>query len=181
MRYIAFLRGINVGGKNKVSMPDLKELFEKNGFLHVVTYINSGNILFSSDRSLQEETLASMFEQLILTMLQLQISVVILSADSLRSALDHAPDWWGRDEDTKHNAILVIPPATAEDIYREVGVAKPEYEKVDYHGRVIFWSAPLVTFSRTRWSKVVGSPLYAKITIRNENTMRKLLLLVEAE
>jgi len=42
-KYIAFLRGINVGGKNKISMPELKELFEQNGFNHVLTYINSKN------------------------------------------------------------------------------------------------------------------------------------------
>lgn len=50
-KYIASLRGINVGGKNKVSMPALKELFEQNGFDNVITYINSGNIIFSCDNT----------------------------------------------------------------------------------------------------------------------------------
>lgn len=50
-KYIASLHGINAGGKNKVSMPALKELFEQNGFDNVITYINSGNIIFSCDNT----------------------------------------------------------------------------------------------------------------------------------
>ena len=48
MRYIAFLRGINISGKNKISMPDLKNEFERMNFSDVKTYLNSGNVLFSS-------------------------------------------------------------------------------------------------------------------------------------
>nr|WP_330399732.1 DUF1697 domain-containing protein [Peptostreptococcus faecalis] len=48
-RYTAFLRGINIGGKNKVTMADLKSEFEKLGFEEVKTYLNSGNVAFSSN------------------------------------------------------------------------------------------------------------------------------------
>ncbi len=48
-RQIAFLRGINVSGKNKIPMAKLKENFEKLGFQEVKTYLNSGNVIFSSD------------------------------------------------------------------------------------------------------------------------------------
>lgn len=48
-RYIALLRGINVGGKNKISMPELKKMFENSGYQDVTTYINSGNVIFSSE------------------------------------------------------------------------------------------------------------------------------------
>ena len=46
--YVALLRGINVGGKNLIKMPALKACFEENGFEDVATYIQSGNVLFSS-------------------------------------------------------------------------------------------------------------------------------------
>ena len=49
MKYIALLRGINVGGKNKVEMPRLKTLFESLGYTDVHTYINSGNIIFTAN------------------------------------------------------------------------------------------------------------------------------------
>jgi|LSQX01.3.fsa_nt_gb uncharacterized protein (DUF1697 family) len=48
-RYIALLRGINVGGKNKLAMSELKARFEKLGFTDVSTHLNSGNVIFSTD------------------------------------------------------------------------------------------------------------------------------------
>lgn len=177
-RYIAFLRGINVGGKNKVPMPELKILFEQNGFVDVVTYINSGNVIFSSDRSDIEE-IKKACEAFIEDKFSLRIPVAIVSGIDLLDALDNAPSWWNKDEDSKHNAIFVIPPVTVEEVFKDIGAAKPEYEKADYYGRVIFWSAPIKTFSRTRWSKVTSSSLYDKLTIRNANTVNKLALLIK--
>ena len=177
-KYIVFLRGINVGGKNTVPMPELKALLEQNGFHDVVTYINSGNIIFSSDNTNDIE-LKEKCEALIASNFQLKIPVIILTVNDLRAALEHAPLWWGQDNDSKHNAIFVLPPITVDKVFEEVGVIKPEYEKVDYYGRVIFWSAPIKTFSRTRWSKVVGSPVYNSITIRNANTVKKILQLAK--
>lgn len=52
--YIALLRGINVGGKNKIAMTELKKMFEEMGYQNVVTYINSGNIVFSSNIDMEE-------------------------------------------------------------------------------------------------------------------------------
>ncbi|WP_312106289.1 DUF1697 domain-containing protein [Lachnoclostridium sp.] len=105
--------------------------------------------------------------------------VSIISVSDLSAAYDHAPLWWGQDKDSKHNAIFIIPPITVEEVFEEVGEIKPEYETVAYFGRVVFWSAPLKTFSRTRWSKIVGSSLYDSITIRNSNTVTKLLQLTK--
>ncbi|HHY81664.1 MAG TPA: DUF1697 domain-containing protein [Clostridiales bacterium] len=173
-KYIALLRGINVGGKNKVSMKELKKLLEENGFQDVVTYINSGNIIFSSDNS-DVEFLKRNFEALIYEKFKLHISLMVISADELTEALENAPDWWGADKESKHNAIFVIPPATIDEVFNEVGEAKAEYEKVSSFGKVIFWSAPLKTFSRTRWSKITEKSVYDKITIRNSNTVKSLV------
>jgi len=59
------------------------------------------------------------------------------------------------------STIFILPPITVDEVFKEVGAIKPEYEKVDHYGRVVFWSAPIKTFSRTRWSKVVGSSVPA--------------------
>lgn len=173
MNYIALLRGINVGGNNKISMPELKAAFQRAGFTEVSTYINSGNVLFSSGET-DVLHLMEVCHQLIQDAFGLDIAVNIVSADELLEALQNAPDWWNAAADAKHNAMFVIPPASAEDIMGEVGAIKPEYEKVGSHGQVIFWSAPIQTFSHTRWSKVVGTRAYASITIRNANTALKL-------
>jgi uncharacterized protein (DUF1697 family) len=159
-------------------MPELKAAFEGRGFENVVTYINSGNILFDSDLDLQEAK--AVCEDLIETSFGLKIAVGIITADHLADALAHAPEWWNNGADSTHNAIFAIPPATAEEIHSAVGEAKPEYEKVYCYGSAIFWSAPLKTYSRTRWSKIVANKAaYNLITIRNANTTLKLAALAQ--
>lgn len=116
----------------------------------------------------------------ILTQFTLDLPIAVLSSNSLQEAVAHAPEWWGRTLETKHNAIIVIPPKEPQQIMDEVGTAKSEYEQVFNYGPVIFWSAPLKTFSRTRWAKVTTKTSYGDITIRNANTIRKLLTLAQA-
>lgn len=177
-KYIAFLRGINVGGKNKISMPALKSAFEEMGFLEVMTYINSGNVIFSSDNQDISELIRKC-EAVIADKFALNIPVVIVSAKDLSDTLNNAPAWWGIEKGTIHYAIFVISPVGVDEVFAAVGEAKPEYEKVTHHGRVIFWSAPLETFSKTRWSKIASSSVNNSVTIRNANTVNKLLLLTQ--
>ncbi len=177
-KYIALLRGINVGGKNKISMTELKAAFEDNGYKDVVTYINSGNVIFSSCND-NEENIRKNCEAIIEDKFNLSILVTIISAEDLSAALQNAPIWWDKDIESKNNAIFVIPPSTAADIIEQVGIAKPEYEQVGYYGQVIFWSAPIETFSKTRWAKIVGKSAYNNVTIRNSNTAKKLLELLK--
>ncbi|WP_099468103.1 DUF1697 domain-containing protein [Konateibacter massiliensis] len=177
-KYIALLRGINVGGKNKIAMPELKKMFEENGYQDVLTYINSGNVIFSSHND-DEGEIRKNCEAAIADRFNLSILVTIISAEDLSAALRNTPTWWDEDTQSKHNAIFVIPPATASEIIEQVGIAKEEYEQVGYYGQVIFWSAPIQTFSRTRWAKIVGKLAYNSVTIRNANTTKKLLQLLE--
>ncbi len=177
-KYIALLRGINVGGKNKVPMPDLRALFEKNGLSNTSTYINSGNIFFSSDEA-NKTKLKEKCETLIKKKFGFDVPVIVIPVEELQDALDHAPKWWGDDEKARHNAIFVIPPVTGEEAYRQIGEIKPEYEQAAYYENVIFWSAPIKTFSRTRYAKIVGTALYKNVTIRNANTAKKLAKLAK--
>ena len=175
VKYIALLRGVNVGGNNIISMSQLKEAFAEHGFTDVSSYINSGNILFSSEKT-DEAALKAECELLINHKFNLEIIVSIISSADINAAIKHAPEWWGDDKDVKHNAIFVIPPATPEALIEQVGVAS-EYEKLYHYGQVIFWSAPIKTYSKTRWSKIVGTPAYKSVTIRNANSARKLAAL----
>ena len=177
-KYIAFLRGINIGGKNKISMPLLKVAFEEIGFLDVITYINSGNIIFSSNIQDKNE-LIKKCESIIVDKFMLNIPVTIVSAKELSDTLKNTPEWWDIDKESIHYAIFVIPPLSVEEVFKAVGEAKPEYEKLDHHGTVIFWSAPSKTFSKARWSKIASSSVNNNVTIRNANTVNKLLLLTK--
>lgn len=172
-KYIALLRGINVGGNNKIIMTELKAAFEKTGFKNAATYINSGNVIFDSD--LSETAVKTVCEELIIAAFGFRIAVMILTAADLNDALAHAPAWWNNVSDAKHNALFVIPPATAQEVCVEIGEIKPQYESVAFYGKIIFWTAPFATFSHTRWSKIAANKkAYNAVTIRNANTTVKL-------
>ena len=156
-----------------MEMPRLRGVFERLGYTDVSTYINSGNVLFSSAET-DGGAIRAVCEDAVALEFGFEASVFVISAAELADAVENAPDWWGNDAGSKHNAIFVLPPASPEDIYSEIGGLKPDYEHAEHCGRVIFWSAPLETFSRTRLSRIVGTKAYASVTIRNENTARKL-------
>lgn len=178
-KYIVLLRGVNVGGKNKVSMPELKTGFEEEGFIDVVTYINSGNIIFSSNIQDKDE-LIRISKSIIKSKFKLDIPVTILSSRELSEVLSKAPSWWDTgDKEIYNNAIFVIPPTSVEEVFSVVGEAKSEYEKVESHDNVIFWSAYLKTFNKTRWSKIASLSVNNSVTVRNANTTIKLLKLSE--
>jgi uncharacterized protein (DUF1697 family) len=174
MKYIALLRGINVGGNNKVAMAELRACLTELGFSNVITYINSGNVIFEApDTPLAD--LVILCEQAIEKQFGFFVRLFIITAAELIDAVNSAPGWWNDGSDSKHNAIFVIPPASANEVIKQAGEIKPEYEKLDSYGNVIFWSAPTETFGRTRYAKIVGSAAYKNITIRNANTCHKLL------
>ena len=178
IKYFALLRGVNVGGKNIIRMADLKIAFERRGFQNVSTYINSGNIIFSSE--LDEDLIKEACENLISENFGMDIPVCVISADELIDALSHAPDWWNNNSQARHDAFFVIPPMTAAYVVAHVGQIKEEYESLAYYGRVIFWSAPIATFSRTTVSRISKDrAMYCAITVRNANTALKLAKLAE--
>lgn len=174
-KYIIFLRGINVGGKNKVSMPILKKALEAGGFNNVSTYINSGNVLFASESDdLVELTKKS--ENIIQATFDLEIPVCIVPVKELAATLKHQPEWW--DDGNKeiiHYAIFLIPPISVAEVFAAVGEIKPEFEKISYYANVIFWSAPRKTFNKARWSKIANTSANKKVTLRNANTVNKMI------
>ena len=179
MKYIALLRGINVGGNNKVPMRDLKTCFENAGFMNVITYINSGNVIFDNDITNIQE-LTELCENIIEMKFGFFIRVAIIDVNTLKDALEHAPTWWDDDSESRHNALFVIAPSTDDEIISGIGTIKPEYETIFAYNGIIFWSASIKSYSRTRWSKLVGTNVYQNVTVRNANTTKKLLELALA-
>jgi uncharacterized protein (DUF1697 family) len=167
-----------VGGKNKVPMPQLKTLFEQSGFSAVTTYINSGNVFFDSDMG-DAEAVRAKCDALLRAAYNFEVPVMILTAEALADAIAHAPDWWNTAADEINDAFFVIPPLTPQEVSTQVGEARAPYERVAFHGQVIFWSAPRKTYSRTRWSKVVQCSAYRSLTIRNANTAVRLAQLAQ--
>lgn len=174
-RYIALLRGINISGKNKIAMSDLKENFVELGYLAVSTHLNSGNIIFSSGVD-DMATLASTIKAMIKNKFELDIPVFIVSQEELKDILNNAPDWWGdTNKEIYDNLIFLLPPISYDEFYHEIGAPKDEYEKSYHYKSAIFWSFIRKDYQKTNWwSKTASSNISDKITIRTANTVRKI-------
>lgn len=174
-RYVSLLRGINISGKNKISMTELKREFEKLGFGEVKTYLNSGNVIFSSDND-DIEKLIKLIETDLKNQFGFDIPVFVILKDKLKDILYNAPDWWGNDDkEIYDNLIFMIPPVTFSDVYNEIGKPKEELEKIMDYNEVIFWSFSRKDYQKTNWwSKTASGNISSKLTIRTANTVRKI-------
>ena len=105
-RYIALLRGINVSGKNKISMSELKKEIAALGFTEVATYLNSGNVIFSSTLN-EKDTLSNKIKSMIKDRFGLDIPVFIILQQELEDLLKNAPDWWGTDNEEIYDLSLI--------------------------------------------------------------------------
>ena len=174
-RYVALLRVINISGKNKLSMAELKKGFEKLAFEEVKTYLNSGNVIFSSDED-DTKKFTNQIEVMIKEQFELDISVFVISSEALEDILQNAPDWWGNDnKEIYDNLIFIISPAKFSDVYNEIGEPKKELEKIENYKEVIFWSFSRKDYQKTNWwSRTASSNINTQLTIRTANTIRKI-------
>ncbi len=107
LRFVALLRGINVGGKNLISKQELLRCFEDLGFTNVRTYIQSGNILFRSTNK-NPEQLTTTIEEGLSVRFSYSARVALLSHDQYKEAVASAPASWGKDDRQLHNALFTL-------------------------------------------------------------------------
>lgn len=176
MKYIALLRGINISGKNKISMPELKKLLEENNYQNVSTYLNSGNIIFECNID-NKETIMDNIHTLIKTKFLLDIPVYITTDKELETILNNSPKWWGSsNKEIYDNLIFIIPPTKYEEVYNTIGSPKEGLEQIEEYNNCIFWSFDLNNYRKSNWwVKTASTDIKDKITIRTANTMRKIL------
>ena len=175
-RYIAFLRGINISGKNKVPMAELKKEFEKLEFGEVRTYLNSGNVAFSSEKG-DTEKFRKQIEIMIKKQFTLDIPVFVILREELDDILHNAPDWWGNEnKEIYDNLIFIMPPATFAEVYCEIGEPKEELERIKDYNEAIFWSFSRKDYQKSNWwSKTANANISNKLTIRTANTVKKMV------
>lgn len=172
-RFLALLRGINVGGNNVIAKEDLQQCFEDLGYEGVRTYIQSGNILFSSGaRNIAK--LTATIEKGLADRFSYAARAVVLSHKQYIAALDAAPSRWGHVETQKHNALFTLDGITPEEVLAQLPAPKARLERVGTGPRVIFWSASKKELSKTTIMKLSRSPLYLQMTVRNHNTVFRL-------
>ena len=175
-RYISFLRGVNISGKNKVPMTRLKNEFEKLEYKEVKTYLNSGNVIFSSDKN-NIKSITKQIVTIIKKQFSLDIPIFVIEKEELEDILRNAPDWWGnKDKEIYDNLIFIMPPTTFVDVFSEIGEAKEKLEKILNYKEAIFWSFSRKNYQKTNWwPKTARGNISNKLTIRTARTVRKVV------
>lgn len=170
--FVALLRGVNVGGNNMISMRALKESFEKMGFTQVVTYINSGNIIFSTKEN-DARKLEVQLEQMLLKDYKLDSKVVIRSLPEIAKLVKSLPPGWGGDASWRYNVIFLRHTIDSKKILTELPV-KDDIEEVVYRPGTLLWSAQASEANRSNMVKIISKKVFKDMTMRNLNTTKKL-------
>lgn len=179
-QYLALLRGINVGGKNIIKMADLKACFESLGFSDVVTYIQSGNVLFkSTDRD--KAKLTNRIEKELSKRFDYPSRLVTVTHEELKKTVHSAPRGFGGEPDKfRYDVIFLKEPLTPKEAMKSVSTKEGVDEA--YAGeRVLYFSRLISRAAQSRLTRIILLPIYQSMTIRNWNTTTKLLALMEKE
>lgn len=172
-RHLALLRGINVGGNNIIKMIDLKACFEAMGFTNVVTYIQSGNVLFDSENS-DINRLTTMIEQKLSEQFSYASRVVLIPLEKLLRIIQNAPEGFGvLPDEYRYDVIFLKSPVSAEEAVSKIKTK----EGVDYvtaGDGVLYFSRLSSQSSQSQMTKMIGTAIYKEMTIRNWNTTTKL-------
>ncbi len=175
--YLALLRGINVGGNARVEMSRLKQAFERIGLANVTTYINSGNVIFQSDKDTKE--LVTAIENEIKNEFGLDVPVVIRSLKQMQVVSTALPVSWLNNSEVRTDVLFLWEDVATPDIMNQI-VTRPEIDNVKYIDGTILWHVTRPNQTKSGLLKVIGTPLYKRMSVRNANTVRKLCELMEA-
>ncbi len=175
-RFLALLRGINVGGNNVIPMRELQECFESMGLADVTTYIQSGNVLFAAEGD--TAALEQKIEQGLAKRFSYSATVVVLTAKALRRVVTEAPPGFGQDTAAeRYDVLFVKSPLTTAEALEKI----PRKEGVDHASagtHALYFSRLISKATQSKLSRITAMPLYQLLTIRNWNTTTKLLALM---
>ena len=175
-RYVALIRGINVGGNNLIRMADLKTCFERAGLQDVVTYIQSGNVLFSSSES---AAVAARLEAAIASSFKCHAAVCLRTQKQMADIVRRAPAGFGKQPDKyRYDVVYLLPGVTAATAMKSVKL-KEGVDQADAGNGVVYTSRLISKASQSLLGKLVTQPIYKSMTVRNWNTTTKLLGLMQ--
>ncbi len=179
-QYLVLLRGINVGGKNIIKMADLRASFEAMGFSNVVTYIQSGNILFQTEEK-DISALTTRIEKGISKRFNFEAKVVVISQKELAAIIRDAPEGFGKEEKKfRYDVIFLKEPLTPKEAMKSVRV-RDGVDTAHVGKQALYFSRLISRAAQSHLTKIIGMPVYQNMTIRNWNTTTKLLALMEGQ
>ena len=177
--YVALLRGINVGGKNRIRMTDLKACFEQQGFGQVATYIQSGNVLFTAAWSERGQLMVRRIEELLAATFNYRASIVLRTQKQMKDIVNGAPQGFGADPDSyRYDVIFLKDPLAASTAMKSV-LTREGVDQAHAGTGVVYFSRLISKASQSQLSRLVSLPIYQNMTIRNWNTTTKLLHMME--
>jgi len=176
-KYLTLIRGINVGGNNLIKMTDLKEYLESLGFSDVVTYIQSGNVIFKSENS-DIPDLTNTIESGLSKRFSFDCKIVIVTFGQMEVVVSEAPKGFGEMPDEyRYDVLFLKSPLTPKDAMKDLKIR----EGIDavYEGKsVLYFSRLISKAGQSYMNKIITLPVYKLMTIRNWNTTTKLLNLM---
>ena len=175
--FVALLRGVNVGGNNMISMKSLKASFEKLGFTDVLTYINSGNIIFKTKET-DARKLEIKIEKMLSKEYALDSKVVIRSFDEMETLVKSLPRSWDGDSSLRYYVMFLRHTIDSDKLLADMPI-NSDMEEVIYRPGTLLWSAQIADINKSKMAKLVSRKVFQDMTVRNLNTTKKLHALMK--
>jgi uncharacterized protein (DUF1697 family) len=177
---LVLLRGINVGGRNKIPMAELRDAFVDLGFVDPRTYIQSGNVVMGSRKANGPRTVAAI-ERGLSDAFGYRARAVVRDLPQMKTVVRQIPkDWDVHDGAMRYNVIFTTHGLTAKELAAQLS-PKPGIEAVRAGTHALYWSAPFATLTKTAMVKMSAHPAYGELTIRNLRTTLALLELMREQ
>ncbi len=171
---ISMLRGINVSGQKKVPMNELKALYEELKFKNVTTYIQSGNVVFSSDAS-DEKVLSKKIEEKIIKHFGFEVPVIIRTPKEMQSAIRNNPFLKEKNVDSERMYVTFLEEVPAKDKLEMLSAIQFPHDRFIVKGKEIFLSLPDGAGRTKLTNNFFESKLKVTATTRNWNTVNELV------
>lgn len=171
--YLVLLRGINVGGSNIIKMADLRKCFEEMGFDNVLTYIQSGNVIFTSKK--KAKSITSIVQKGLEKHFRYTTPVFVLTKKQLVKVVKEAPKTFGKEpKKYRYDVMFLRESITSNKALKQIKT-RESVDIAEAGKGVIYFSRVISNITRSYMPKVVQLPMYKDMTIRNWNTTNKLL------
>jgi uncharacterized protein (DUF1697 family) len=172
-RYIAFLRGINVGGGHIVKMQELRRLFESYGFSGVESVIQSGNVIFESSETKSRE-MERMIEDRLERELGYRVATFLRTAPELAAIARHRP--FGPAENAAGATLYVVflRGKPSDELEKALRLLNTDNDKLEIGKREIYWLRRMRLKESTSFGALLARTVGADTSVRNMTTIRKI-------
>ena len=171
-RQVALLRGINLGPRNRIAMPELRDALGEAGYGEVRTYVQSGNVVLDSGE--RPSALEAALERLIAERFDLEIPVIVRTQEELAEVVRGNPLAGVATDPKRYQVSFLSEPLDSERV-EQLNAVAAESERLVARGRELYAWHPAGVARSKLWARLAGTGLGVKATARNWTTVEKLL------